>query len=105
MAAGLKQNNIKPFDGVSWEDLYAIDAGLSTNFFTRSNLFVDVKQCADGTTIPIAYYTGSTAVDTSDLANFPKGAELHCSGITAPAIYIKTAVVGTNTWKYQVVNT
>ena len=105
MVAGLKQNNIKPGDGVSWEDLYAIDAGASTNFFTRSNLFVEIKVHSDGTTHAECIYFGSTAVDTADLANLPIGSTILCVGIAIPALYLHTAAAGTNTFKYQAINT
>jgi len=105
MAAGLKQNNTKPGDGVSWEDLYDIDAGASGNFFTRSNLFVEIKVHADGTTHAECIYFGDTAVDSSDLQNLPIGSTVLCVGIATPALYLHTAAAGTDTWKYQAINT
>ena len=102
MLAGLKQNNIKPGDGVSWEDLFAIDAGGLTNA-TRSNFFVELVKLSDGTTIAVAYYKGTGALTLTEFAAFPIGSEIHASAITSPTIYIhktQTATPVIGDWFY-----
>jgi len=102
MAAGLKQNNTKPGDGVSWEDLFAIDAGGLTNA-TRSNFFVELKNLPNGMTIAVAYYKGTGALTLTEFADFPIGSEIHASAITSPTIYIhktQTATPVIGDWFY-----
>lgn len=103
MATGLKSNNVIQVDGVSWEDRFAIDAGALTSA-TRANFKVQVLGC-DGFEIAVAYYSGDGALTTSELANFPKGSIIHAYGLATPAIYYKVAAAGTDTWKYQAINT
>lgn len=99
----MKANNVILIDGVSWEDLLKIDAGALTNA-TRSNFFVEIKG-NDKHTYVEAVYTGSGALTTSEFQNFPLGSIIHAVGLSAPAIYYKVAAAGTDTWKYQAVNT
>lgn len=94
---GLKQNNIKPADGVSWEDLFAIDAGSLTNA-TRDNFFVELKQLPNGVTVANAIYTGSGALTTSEFAAFPPGSTILQCGITTKTLTLKTGAVGADTW-------
>jgi len=101
MATGLKQNNIKPADGLSWEDLYGINAGSLTNA-TRANFFVEVKQLPDGNTIAECLYKGSGALTISELNSLPIGSRIFCTATTNPKVYLKTAAT---TWKYQDINT
>ena len=100
----VKQNNIKPGDGVSWEDLYSIDAGGLTNA-TRSNFFVEIKVLPNGDTIPVAHYLGSGALTLSEFANFPKGGQIWATQLSTAYVYIKKAAAGTSTWKSQAINT
>lgn len=104
MATGLKQNNIKPADGVSWEDLYVIDAGGLTNA-SRTNFFVEIKQLPDNSTIADCVYTGSGALTITEFNNLPKGSRIWCPGLTTPVVYLKTAAAGSAGSKYQAINT
>lgn len=101
--SGIKAQNAIVQQGTSWEDLYGIDAGALTNL-TRANFFVEIKGNDQYTWVE-CLYTGSGAITTSELASLPKGSIIHAVGLATPAIYYKTAAAGTNTWKYQAVNT
>ena len=92
--------------GLSWEILYGIDAGALTNA-TRKNFLVEVKNHADfpdGTLAECTYF-GTGALTTSEFANLPVGSRIWCPLIATAAVYIKTAVSGTATFKYQVIDT
>jgi hypothetical protein len=100
-ATGLKQNNVREKDGLSWEDEYVIDAGGLTSA-SRTNFFVKVNQNPDGTTYAECLYKGSGALTIAEFNNLPIGSRIFCPGLTTPVVYLKTAA---STWKYQAINT
>ena len=95
-----KALNLKPQDGVSWEDVYAIDGGGLTNA-TRANFLVEIVT-GNGARFARAIYTGSGALTTSEFNNFEIGSTILAPAITTPAIHLKTAAT---TWKLQAINT
>ena len=103
MGIGITANNVVPLQGSSWEDLLGIDVDDLTNI-TRANFFVELLG-NDQYFYVKAVYTGSGAITTSQLADFPLGSIIHAIGLAAPRLYYKTAAAGTNTWKYQAINT
>lgn len=103
MPIGNVSNNLVPVQGSSWEDLLGIDLDTTTNA-TRAN-FAAMLVENDKVKFVEAWYTGSGALTTSEFASFPKGSIIHAVGLSAPAIYYKVAAAGTDTWKYQAVNT
>jgi hypothetical protein len=102
MGIGITSNNVVPLQGSSWEDLLGIDVDDCTNI-TRANFFVQIKG-NDLYWWVEALYIGSGALTTSQLQDFPKGSIIHAVGLATPAIYYKVAVAGTNTWKYNAIN-
>lgn len=53
----------------------------------------------------IAFYNSSTAITTAWYKDFAKGSVIFDAFGATPAVYIKTGVAGTDTWKYQAINT
>lgn len=100
----VKQNNIKPGDGVSWEDAYDIDATGLTNA-SRTNFFVERKILPNGDEIANAEYLGTGALTLSEFANFPKGSKIWATQLSTAYLYIKKAAAGTSTWKSVAINT
>ena len=96
-----KSLNLRTKDGYSWEDVYAIDATGLTNL-SRTNFFVEMKT-GFGHDHAEATYTGSGAITIAELNAFEAGSRVFCSGLTTPALYLKTDA--TTGWKYQAINT
>lgn len=98
--AGNKALNLRPQDGVSWEDVYAIDGAGLTNA-TRTNFFVQVIT-GQNVRFARAIYNGTGALTTSEFNAFEIGSTILAPAITTPSIYLKTAAT---TWKLQAINT
>lgn len=95
-----KALNLRPQDGASWEDIYAIDATGLTNA-SRTNFFVQILTGQNHRHVR-ALYTGSSALTTSEFNAFEIGSTILAPAITTPSIYMKTAAT---TWKLQAINT
>ncbi len=95
-----KALNLRPQDGVSWEDVYAIDGAGLTNA-TRANFSVQVVTGNDKR-YARANYDGSGALTLSEFNAFDIGSTILAPAISTPSIYLKTAAT---TWKLQAINT
>jgi len=111
MGIGITANNAVPLQGSSWEDLFGIDVDSLTNI-TRANFFVEVIGNDQHTWIE-ALYIGTVGLSTAtltELIDLPKGSIIHApvqaSGTPSTGtIFYKTGVAGTDTWKYDAINT
>jgi len=90
--SNIPQLNLRPKDGLSWEDVYDIDAGSLTGA-TRSNFFVKMYT-GEGHDHAEATYVGTDALDTSEFNDFEIGSTILAAALATPTLYVKkTATV------------
>lgn len=92
-----RANNVKQYDGVSFENLYGMDLSNLTNA-NRTNFFVEVKVHPDGSTHAVCLYTGSVALTAAELIALPVGSIVYCPAVSGGAL-ILLKINSSNTWK------
>ena len=93
MTTGLKAQTLGHMHGVSWEDLFAIDAGGLTNA-TRANFQVEIL-VGNGVTRANCFYSGSGALTLAEFNTLPIGSTILAYGLTTRTLYVLGAAA---TW-------